>query len=470
MLFSRYNFSPDFACKACFDSAISEENLNSKSIIEVDLLIQAKWIIPVLPQGVILEDHCLAIQANKIAAICPAQEAEAVIHATETLILENHALIPGLINAHGHSPMSLFRGIADDIPLSEWLEQSIWPLEAKFVSEKFVRHGANLAIAEMIRSGTTCFADMYFYPDQVAKSALEATMRVQLASPILDFPTTWAQDADEYISNATKLHDDYRHSELIHLAFGPHAPYTVSDTPLLKLSTLAEEMDIPIHMHVHETAKEVSDALDSHGCTPVQRLKQLGLLCPRLVCVHATVLSDADIESLAEAGCHIVHCPESNLKLASGFCEVSKLSKAGINIALGTDGCASNNDLDMISEMRTAALLAKTVANDASALPAQQALEMATINSARALGLDESIGSLETGKFADLTAVNLNSINSMPVYNPVSQLVYATQAAQVSHVWCAGQLLLQDGEFTKLDVQKVKSDTAQWQKKLAAAD
>ncbi len=443
--------------------------MNSKSSIEVDLLIQAKWIIPILPRGVVLEDHCLAIQANKIAAICPAEEAGAAFHASETLLLDNHALLPGFINAHGHSPMSLFRGIADDMPLSVWLEQSIWPLEAKFVAGKFVRHGANLAIAEMIRSGTTCFADMYVYPDQVAKAALEANIRVQLASPILDFPTTWAQDADEYISKATRLHDDYRHSELIHTAFGPHAPYTVSDAPLLKLSTLAEEMDVPIHIHVHETAKEVSDALDSYGCTPVQRLKQLGLLSPRLVCVHATTLSDADIASLAEAGCHIVHCPESNLKLASGFCEVSKLSKAGINVALGTDGCASNNDLDMISEMRTAALLAKTVANDASALPAQQALEMATIRSARALGLEQDIGSLETGKFADLTAINLDSINSMPLYNPVSQLVYATQASQVSHVWCAGQLLLQEGEFTRLDVQKIKSDTRQWQKKLAAA-
>lgn len=437
--------------------------------IQADLLVSAKWVIPVQPEGVVLEDHCVAIRGNKIVAICSHSDAAATINATEVLDLPKHALIPGLINAHGHSAMSLMRGIADDVPLAEWLEESIWPLETQFVSENFVLAGANLAIAEMIRSGTTCFADMYFFPDQVAKAALAANIRVQLASPVLDFPTVWAQDADEYIFKATKLHDDYRHSELIHTAFGPHAPYTVSDAPLQKLSTLAEEMDLPIHMHVHETAKEVSDALSNDGQTPIARLKQLGLLSPRLVCVHATELSDEDMASLAEAGSHIAHCPESNLKLASGFCEVAKLGKAGINVALGTDGCASNNDLDMLSEMRTAALLAKGVAGDASALPAQQALEMATINGAKALGLEALIGSLEVGKYADMAAIDLDSLNSTPVYNPISQIVYATQASQVSHVWCSGQLLLKAGEFTSLDIQSIKSDSAAWREKLSAA-
>lgn len=443
--------------------------MSAETSIQADLLISAKWVIPVEPQGVVLQDHCVAIKGNKIVAICSTADAETKINASESMHLGNHALIPGLINTHGHSAMSLMRGIADDVPLNQWLEESIWPLEAKFVSEEFVLAGANLAIAEMIRSGTTCFADMYFYPDQVAKACLTANLRVQLASPVLDFPTVWAQDANEYIAKATKLHDDYRHSELIHTAFGPHAPYTVSDAPLMKLSTLAEEMDLPIHMHVHETAKEVADALASDGRTPVARLKQLGLLSPRLVCVHATELSDEDIASLAEAGSHIAHCPESNLKLASGFCEVARLSAAGINVALGTDGCASNNDLDMISEMRTAALLAKGVAADASALPAQQALEMATINGARAMGLDALIGSLKLGKYADITAIDLDSLNSTPNYNPISQIVYATQASQVSHVWCSGRLLLNEGEFTGLDLKAIKSDSTKWQGKLSAA-
>jgi len=469
-IFSRYNPNPDFHYNSDSWAGQNEAILNAKTRIEADLLISAKWIIPVQPEGEVLEDHCLAISGNKIIGIYSQVDADAVVDASEVLLLPTHVVIPGLINTHGHSAMALLRGIADDVPLEQWLEQSIWPLEAQHVSEGFVLAGANLAIAEMVSSGTTCFADMYFYPDQVAKAALQANIRVQLASPVLDFPTVWAQDADEYISKATQLHDDYRHSELIHTAFGPHAPYTVSDAPLQKLSILAEEMDLPIHMHVHETAKEVANALATDGRRPIERLRQLGLLSPRLVCVHATSLSDEDVDSLAEAGCHIVHCPESNLKLASGFCEVSKLNKAGINIALGTDGCASNNDLDMFSEMRTAALLAKAVAEDASALPAHQALEMATINGAKALGLENVIGSLEAGKYADITAINLDSLNSIPLYNPVSHLVYSTQASQVSHVWCAGKLLLNEGNFTKLDSEAIKSDSAKWQAILADAD
>lgn len=443
--------------------------MNANTSSEADLLVSAKWIVPVHPEGIVLEGHCIAIRGSKIVGIFSETEAETRIDAAETVRLDDHVLIPGLVNAHGHAPMALMRGIADDMPLQQWLEESIWPLEAEHVSEEFVLQGANLAIAEMIRSGTTCFADMYFYPDQVAKAALTAGIRVQLASPVLDFPTVWAQDADEYIAKATTLHDDYRHSELIHTAFGPHAPYTVSDTPLQKLSTLAEELDLPIHMHVHETSKEVSDGLAADGQTPIQRLRRLGLLSPRLVCVHATSLSDEDSASLAEAGAHIVHCPESNLKLASGFCEVARLSALGINVALGTDGCASNNDLDMISEMRTAALLAKGVAQDASALPAQQALEMATINGARALGLEAQIGSLESGKYADITAIRMDTLNSIPSYNPVSQIVYASQASQVSHVWCAGRLLLNEGKFTGLDIEAIKADSARWQRILSGS-
>lgn len=443
--------------------------MNAENKLEVDLLIHAKWLIPVVPEGTVLEDHCIAIRDKKIVAIQSSASGEKTISANRIVRLPSHAIIPGLINAHGHSAMSLFRGIADDIPLKQWLEQNIWPLESKFVSAQFVRQGADLAIAEMIRGGTTCFADMYFYPDEVAKSAIEAKIRVQLASPVLDFPTIWAQDADEYIAKATQLHDDYRNSELVHTAFGPHAPYTVSDAPMQKLSTLAEELDIPIHMHVHETAQEVADAVKIDGRRPLQRLAELGLVSPRLVCVHATDLIDAEIELLANYGAHLIHCPESNLKLASGFCEVGKLLSHGVNVGLGTDGSASNNDLDMFSEMRTAALLAKTVAGDASALPAQQALEMATINGARALGMDSLIGSLETGKYADITAINLDSLNSMPLYNPLSQLVYATQASQVSHVWCAGELLLEEGQLKTLDRQLIETTTHAWQQQIQEA-
>jgi len=443
--------------------------LSAENPIQADLLIHAKWILPVVPTGTVLENHALAIRNKKIIAITASRDAESSISATTNIHLDSHALIPGLVNVHGHAAMSLLRGIADDIPLKQWLEQVVWPMESKFVSAEFVRSGANLAIAEMISSGTTCFADMYFFPDQVASAALDANIRVQLASPVLDFPTIWAQDAEEYIYKATQLHDNYRNSELVHTAFGPHAPYTVSDQPLMKISTLAEELDVPIHMHVHETATEVEEAVQADGRRPLQRLAELGLLGPRLICVHATQLIDTEIELLAAHGASVAHCPESNLKLASGLCQVAKLLDAGVNVALGTDGCASNNDLDMFSEMRCAALLAKIVAADASALPAAQALELATINAARALGLDTVIGSLETGKYADITAVNLDRLNTMPLYNPVSQLVYAAQASQVSHVWCGGKLIFENGELKTMDRGLLKESVITWQQKISQA-
>lgn len=441
--------------------------MSSENREKVDFLIHAKWIIPVVPRNLQLEDHSVAVCGRKIVEICPTSEAKVRFHSDQEVELGEHIVIPGLINAHGHAPMTLFRGIADDIPLKQWLEEKIWPLEGEFVDEKFVRQGAELAIAEMIRSGTSCFADMYFFPDEVAKAALDAKIRVQLASPVLDFPTIWAQDADEYIAKATQLHDDYRNHDLIRTAFGPHAPYTVSDQPLQKLYTLAEELDLQIHMHVHETAQEVEDAVSADGRRPLQRLADLGMISPRLICVHATELLESEMKLLADNGAHVIHCPESNMKLASGFCDVDKLAAYGVNTGLGTDGCASNNDLDMISEIRSAALLGKAVAQDASAVPASQALEMATINNARALGMDDEIGSLEIGKQADIAAINIKAINNIPLYNPVSQLVYSSQSSQVSHLWCGGHLLLEQGELTTIDMTLLRSKCQAWQNKIA---
>ncbi|MFM1897206.1 MAG: hypothetical protein RLZZ385_2280 [Pseudomonadota bacterium] len=433
-----------------------------------DLVITAPWIIPVVPAGVVLADYAVVIHDKQIVELLPRAIASAQYGQAPTVQLDNHVLIPGLINSHGHSPMALLRGAADDIPLKQWLEDRIWPLESSHVSASFVRHGAELAIAEMLLSGTTCFADMYFFPDQVAQVATAAHMRVQLASPVLDFPTAWAADPEEYILKATQLHDSYRTSELVHTAFGPHAPYTVSDGPLRKIAVLAEELDIPIHMHVHETAQEVSDALTATGKRPLARLADLGLLTPRLLCVHATQLLAGEIAELARTGCHVVHCPESNLKLASGFCPTAALRAAGVNVALGTDGCASNNDLDMFGEMRTAALLAKAVAGDASAMPAFAMLETATINGARALGLEDRIGSLEPGKYADLAAVSMDAINASPVYHPVSHLVYSTHASQISHVWIGGRPVVQDGELLTLDRRNVMQMARDWQLKISA--
>ncbi|MDG1953076.1 MAG: TRZ/ATZ family hydrolase [Gammaproteobacteria bacterium] len=435
--------------------------------IEADLLIHAKWAIPVVPLNTTLENVSIAIKAGEIIAIFHSGLPNInEICAKETVNCGNSILLPGFVNAHGHAAMSLFRGIADDMPLQSWLNNKIWPLEAKHANREFVEDGTLLAIAEMIKSGTTCFADMYFFPDAVAESANKAKIRAQLASPIMDFATIWAENADEYIAKTTELYDTYRFNDLISIAFGPHAPYSISDQPLIKLAALAEELDVPIHMHLHETADEIKDSYDKNGCRPIKRLADLGILSHRFVGIHATQLDDADISTIATTGVNIVHCPESNMKLASGFCRVHELKNNFINVALGTDGCASNNDLDMISEMRTATLIAKVIANDASAVPAHHAIEMATLNGAKALGLDHLIGSIESGKHADLVAISMDDINQLPMYRPESNIVYSTQANQVSHVWCRGVPLLREGKLTTINTTLLKERVLKWQKTL----
>ena len=429
---------------------------------QIDTLIHARWIIPVVPHNLVLENHALAIHEGHIVAVLPSHEAEQTYSADAVHHLKRHALIPGLVNTHTHAAMSLFRGLADDLPLMEWLQNHIWPAEGKWVNPEFVADGTRLAIAEMIRSGTTCFSDMYFFPNETARVSDSANIRAVVGLILIDFPTAWAANADEYLHKGIEVHDHYRHNALINTAFAPHAPYTVSDEPLQRLLTFAEEMDIPIHMHVHETAHEVVEAEDNTGQRPLARLEQLGVVSPRLIAVHMTQLADEEIQQFALRGAHVVHCPESNLKLASGFCPVQKLIDAGINVALGTDGAASNNDLDMFGEMRTAALLAKAVSGDASALPASQVLHMATLGGAHALGLDNTIGSLEVGKAADITAVDLSLLETQPLFNPISQLVYAAGREQVTDVWIAGQHVLKEKILTTLDKEAILNKAREW--------
>ncbi len=436
----------------------------------IDILIHARWIIPVQPVDQVLEHHAIAVHEGRILELLPSVEARQKYTAEAEHQLDEHALIPGLINAHTHAAMSLFRGLADDLPLMEWLQSHIWPAEEKWISPEFVADGTQLAIAEMLRGGTTCFNDMYFFPDETARIADNAGMRAVVGLIIIDFPTVWAANADEYLSKGIEVHDHFRHNPLITTAFAPHAPYTVSDEPLKRIITYAEEMDIPVHIHLHETAHEVLEAQSNTGQRPLERLEALGLVSPRLMAVHMTQLADEEIDHLATRGAHVVHCPESNMKLASGFCPVQQLLNAGINVALGTDGAASNNDLDMFGEMRSAALLGKAVARDASALSAMQALHMATLGGARALGLETHIGSLETGKAADITAVNLGALETQPVYHPISQLVYAAGREHVSDVWVAGQHLLKDRVLTTLDQQTIIAKAQQWREKIQMAD
>lgn len=436
------------------------------------LVVKAGWIITVNQHFEVLEDHCIVIEDDRIVdllANTSLNEQENYRHA-EVMELPGHVLMPGLINSHAHASMSLFRGIANDLPLMDWLNNHIWPAESQYVNRQFIQDGVKLAISEMIRGGTTCFNDMYFFPDEMAQVCQSMGMRAVSGLIVLDFPTPWASSTDEYFSKALAALDEIRQLPLVSCTLAPHAPYTVSDAPLEKIVTLSNELDLPVHMHIHETAFEVDEALKNHGERPLARLDRLGLLNPNLIAVHMTQLNEMEIQRLAETGVHVAHCPESNLKLASGFAPVEQLLQHGVNVCIGTDGAASNNDLDMFSEMRSASLLAKAVAQDASACDAQSSISMATINAAKALGLDEIIGSLEIGKKADLIAIDLSHINSQPIYDPVATLVYSVNSLQVSHLWIDGQLKLKDYLFTDIDVASVLQSAQQWQQKISSAE
>lgn len=422
----------------------------------IDLLICARWIIPINPAGRVFEDCALAVDKGVIIAITPQEEATKRYQAKHTYQLDEHVIMPGLINAHGHAAMSLLRGFADDKPLQDWLTQDIWPTEKQFVDEDFVHTGTELAMAEMIRSGTTCFADMYFFPEQTALAATEAKMRCQLHFPILEFPTNWGSGPDDYLSKGIRLHDQVRANPLVTVGFGPHAPYTVSDETFKKISMLAQEMDMPIHVHLHETQQEVHDSITQYGVRPTQRLMDLGILLPQTQCVHMTQIEPIDIEILQQSGAHVIHCPESNLKLASGFCPVGQLQSTGINIALGTDGAASSNSLSLFTSLRLASLLAKGVSNNATCMDAHSSLRMATINGAKALGIDEQVGSLEVGKQADIIAIQLSDLAQEPVYNPVSPLVYTDVSTAVTHNWVAGKCLLENRQLLTINELELK--------------
>lgn len=434
----------------------------------MDTVLAAQWVIPVQPEGVVLDEHALVIRNGRIIDIRPQGEVRDRYQAQVTLEFAEHVLIPGLINAHTHAGMNLLRGLADDLPLMEWLNDHIWPVEHRWVDEQFTHDSVQLAIAEMLRGGVTCFSDMFYFPDVTARTAAECGMRACVGLIVLDFPTMYARSAEQYLSKGLDVHDQFKNEPLITTALAPHAPYTVSEAPLRRIRLYADELDIPVHMHLHETAQEIKQSVDTFGVRPLARLDELGLVSPSLLAVHMTQLEDEEIERLATARGHVLHCPESNLKLASGFCPVNKLMDAGVNVALGTDGVASNNDLDMFGEMRTAALLAKAVAADATALPAKAALRMATLNGAMALGLADRIGSLEPGKAADVVAVRFDDIETLPLYDPISQLVYATGRDKVCDVWIAGQHVLKDRELITIDAVALKARVRQWNERIMA--
>jgi 5-methylthioadenosine/S-adenosylhomocysteine deaminase len=432
----------------------------------IDALLCPQWTIRVEPEVIAEEGLAVAVDAGRIVAVLPLAEAERRYSPRVRHDRSSHALLPGLVNAHTHAAMALLRGFADDLPLEVWLRGRIWPAEARWVGPEFVADGTRLAIAEMLAGGITCFSDMYFYADVTGSVARELGMRAVLGMIAFEFPTAWAADAEEYLRKGLEVHDRFKAEPLISTAFAPHAPYTVGDATLKHIRRLADELDVPVHTHLHETSAEIDEEMAASGRRPLARLAALGLVTPALIGVHATHLTPDEIETLATAGASVVHCPRSNLKLASGFCPVARLLDARVNVALGTDGAASNNRLDLWAEMQTAALLAKQVAGDASALPAAQALEMATLNGARALGLSAEIGSLAAGKAADVICVDLAGIQHRPLLDPVSALVYSASRDDVTDVWVAGEHLVAEGALLRLDVTEVATTADRWGRRL----
>jgi 5-methylthioadenosine/S-adenosylhomocysteine deaminase len=432
--------------------------------MSADTRIDARWVIPVEPAGKILQDHSIIVADGKIERILPTRDATS--DAREHHVLDRHALIPGLINLHTHAAMALMRGLADDLPLMEWLNGHIWPAEAKHVSREFVYEGTRLACAEMLRGGVTCFNDMYFFPEAAIEAAVDSGMRVAAGIIVIEFPSSYASDAQDYLAKGLAARDQFSGEPLVTFCFAPHAPYTVSDKSFEQITMYSQELDLPVHIHVHETIGEITQSVERHGARPLERLNALGLLGPSLVAVHAVHLKEREIALLATNGCHVAHCPSSNLKLASGIAPVAAMLDAGVNVGLGTDSAASNNRLDVLNEMRTAALLAKAQSGSAQAVSAPAALAMATIRSAAALGIDAVTGSLVQGKFADIAAIDISGPALSPCYDPLSHVVYACGRDNVSHVWVGGQLLLNDGRFTGLDEEELGSITTRWQEKL----
>ena len=439
--------------------------------INVDLMIEARWLVPVLPRHQVLENTSIVIHQGSIVELAAIEVARARYQASKTVALHEHVLIPGLINLHTHLGMTLMRGLADDIALMPWLEHSIWPAEQQIVSERFVRDSALFGCAEMLAGGVTCFNDMYFYPQATAEAALQAGLRAQLGLVVLEFPSNYANNADDYIEKGLLIRDTWRGSPLLTASLAPHAPYTVEDATFEKIITYAEQLGLGIHTHLHETKTEIAQSLEKYGVRPIKRMANLGLLGPNLTAAHCVQMDDEDLDLMLAHGAHIAHCPSSNAKLGSGIAPIAKLLKAGVNVGLGSDGAASNNRQDMFAEMRMSALLAKAVNEDATSIPAAQALEMATISGARALGLENQIGSIEVGKLADLTAVRIADVETLPCFDPLSHLIYACGREHVSHVWVAGDLRFerssqQAGLYANIEPSELKEIALLWQSKL----
>jgi 5-methylthioadenosine/S-adenosylhomocysteine deaminase len=434
----------------------------------VDTLVSARWVMPVEPDGRVLEHHSVAIRSGRIEAVLPTVEARLRYDARETLDRPHHVLLPGLVNAHTHAAMVLMRGRAENLPLGPWLRTAVWPLERRWVDPEYVRDGTELAIAEMLRGGITCFADMHLWPDVVARTVAAAQMRASVGLVVTEAATSWATTADEYIDRGMRLRDEYKGDPLISMHFAPHSPYSASDSTLARVRRLADELDLPVAVHLHETAVEIEQSLQACGKRPLARLAALGLASPQLVAIHMTQVEPEDLDLLAEARASVVHCPESNLKLGAGVCPVARLLGRGIRVALGTDGAASNNDLDLLAEARIAGFVSAGVAATPGELIASDLVRMATLEGAKALGLGEVTGSLLPAKWADLCCIDLRAPRSWPVHDVATAVIYAASSQQVTDTWVAGRRLLADGRLRTVDESAVLERAEAWAARLDA--
>lgn len=438
---------------------------SKQGLTEASLVIEARWVATAASDALLL-DHSIVVVNDTIADLLPTALARKQYTTQNLVSLNDHLLIPGLINLHTHAAMNLMRGIADDLPLMQWLNEHIWPAERAVVAYDYVQDASLHACAEMLSGGTTCFNDMYFFPQATAAAVRQSGMRANLGLFVSEFANSYASDADDYLQKGFESHDTWRGNPMISSSIAPHAPYTVSNRTFEKVVTYAEQLGISIHTHLHETRDEISQSETQYGVRPIQRLAALGLLGPNFTAAHAVHLLPSEIEMLSEHGCHVAHCPSSNLKLGSGIAPIAALLKGNVNVGIGTDGAASNNRLDMFADMRLAALLAKGSVEDPTVLPAHQALEMVTINAAKALGMDGKIGSIEIGKQADLVAVKLGDVTTSPCYDPISHLVYACGREHVTHTWVAGELRYSNGLYANIEPLELKEIIQKWQPKL----
>ncbi|MSQ80999.1 MAG: TRZ/ATZ family hydrolase [Candidatus Methylopumilus sp.] len=432
----------------------------------VSAIISTKWICPVRPLNHVLEDHSIVIDDHQIIDIIDTKKVDALYTTNQHYQLHHHIVTPGLINTHTHAAMNLFRGYADDQSLHTWLNESIWPLEKKWVTPDFVYDGTLIACAEMLKSGITTFNEMYFYPQSAAQAISQSGLRANIGLFVMEHPSNYANDADDYLIKGLEARDGWRDEKLITSSIAPHAPYTISNKTFEKILTYANQLNLTIHMHVHETAAEIEESIKEYQLRPIERLNQLGIISPQFMAVHAVHLNEHDLITLAKESASVVHCPSSNLKLGSGLANIDAMHQHHLNVCLGTDGSASNNKLDLLHEMQLASLIAKGLMQNPSIIDARNSLEMATINGAKALGLDDNIGSIEIGKFADITAFNIDSINTLPIYDPISHLVYALSRDAVSHVWINGALQYQEGFLQSIDLKECKDIALRWQLKL----